>query len=557
MQSSAAVMRTERTVRVISFNPWEYLLPALSGWLLSRSCPPHALTPTIWIALVPLFIFLSRCQTPARALRGSWLAGAIYYGIILRPFLTLIWWGWADTTAEYNASLRQQYVFLRIWYPLALLWSGAWWGLWGGSLVALARSRRVRVWLAPALWILLCEYLRSRTFFDFTWGYLGYALHPYAGLRQLAAVTGVMGLSALIVLLNAWIAHALLSSWELVRPATPSIVSLQPGREVGLTLSVLLAALASWGTGVLAERPSTVESAKATISVAALQAGVRHYTKEELTSGSLDWKYTPMLQSVLDHGAELVVLPESVWLARLTLDATPTQNSLSRPVLPSDVQAFLSPRLASTGAVVLADFEVAQQGKLYNSIVGWDANGMLGRYDKRRLTPFAEYPPGPFARIAPRNRITYTPGHGSHLFSVHGVRVGSFICQEVQFPYVIRESVRDGAQLLVSTGNDGIFTDPAAAAGHHVAALFRAIETHRPLVRVMKTGISSIIDARGHILSLSALNQPAILQEQLRPSEDLTLYTRWGDWPVALAAFVVLLACLARCRALTSSPTIH
>jgi apolipoprotein N-acyltransferase len=193
-----------------------YLLPILSGWLLSLACPPGQLPHLVWVGLVPLLVFLHRARSPWQALRGAWLAGVVYYLIILFPFLSLTWWGWAQTPEEYAASLQQQRMFLAIWYPLAYGWSSFWWGLWGAALVWLARSRRQRLWLAPALWILLCEALRSATFFDYTWGFLGYALHPYETLRQAASVIGVMGLSALVVLVNGWAAHLLLTGWACI-----------------------------------------------------------------------------------------------------------------------------------------------------------------------------------------------------------------------------------------------------------------------------------------------------------------------------------------------------
>jgi len=88
---------------------------------------------------------------------------------------------------------------------------------------------------------------------------------------------------------------------------------------------------------------------------------------------------------------------------------------------------------------------------------------MVGRYNKQHLTPFAEYPPRFFRHLAPRNRVTFTPGHGSQVFTIHGIPVGGFICQEAQVPSIVRQSVRDGAQLLVSTGNDSIFGNSAIA----------------------------------------------------------------------------------------------
>ena len=130
--------------------------------------------------------------------------------------------------------------------------------------------------------------------------------------------------------------------------------------------------------------------------------------------------------------------------------------------------------------------------------------------------------------------------------TVGGARAGAFICQEAQFPFIARQSAREGAQLLVSTGNDSIFRNPAVASGHHVAAMFRAIETHRPLVRAMKTGISSIMDPHGRVVAQADLGQHTVLVAAVVPSDERTLYTQWGDWIVGMAAALIALVGIGR-----------
>lgn len=513
-----------------------YLLPAASGLLVGVSMPPGQ--PTwLWVALVPLLLFLRGPLSRWRAFAGGWIAGAVYYLVLLYPFTTLIWWGWAQTPAQYEAAIRQQETFLSIWHPLTSAWCGCLWGAWSVALTGLSRSSRVRVCLAPALWV-LGEHLTSASFFDYTWGRLGYGLHSYTVLRQLAAFTGMAGLSALVVMVNAWLAHGAGVAWTALRLRRFEVGT--GSREALLATGVLIAVFGAWGVAASYDRHAEFDEAGSKLSVAALQAGQRVYAREEFARGALDWSYTPLLDDALAKGARLVLLPESVWLAKLELDATPIPSTLSRHVRREEVQAFLGPRLTPHSAVALVGFDVAEQGHLYNSIVAWNGSGMVGEYHKRRLTPFAEYAPGIWQWLAPEGRLVYTAGSGSQLLDVAGVPVGGFICQEAHFPRMIRESVRDGAQLLVSNGNDGIFRDARVALAHHVAAQFRSIETHRSLVRAMKTGISSIIDPHGHALQLSVMDRPAVLLGEVRASKFMTFYVRWGEWLVGLALAGVL-----------------
>ena len=72
--------------------------------------------------------------------------------------------------------MGQQENFLTLFHPLTAAWGGSCWGTWSVALKALAPSSRSRIWLAPALWILL-EQFEALSYFDYTWGWLGYALH--------------------------------------------------------------------------------------------------------------------------------------------------------------------------------------------------------------------------------------------------------------------------------------------------------------------------------------------------------------------------------------------
>lgn len=117
--------------------------------------------------------------------------------------------------------------------------------------------------------------------------------------------------------------------------------------------------------------------------------------------------------------------------------------------------------------------------------------------------------------------------------------LGGFICQEVLFPSLIRQSVLEGATILVSGGNDGVFANPAVAQVHADAAQIRAVETGRYLVRAMKTGISAIIDPQGREQARSRSSEPALLLGMISPHQGMTPYVRFGDWLLWVAGLVI------------------
>ena len=63
------------------------------------------------------------------------------------------------------------------------------------------KSNRINIYYVSGLWITL-EFLRSFLFTGFPWGYLGYALFKKTALIQIADITGVYGVSFIIILAN-------------------------------------------------------------------------------------------------------------------------------------------------------------------------------------------------------------------------------------------------------------------------------------------------------------------------------------------------------------------
>jgi apolipoprotein N-acyltransferase len=520
-----------------------YLLPLLTALLTSLIPPPFSQSAFNWVCLVPLLLFLDRAPTKRAAFAGGLLAGTTYTLLFLWPFTTLIWWGWASNPTEYAAVLSKQDTFIASFYPLLSLSGGLFWALWAALLVGLVPSRRDRVWFAAAAWMVF-EYLRALALFEYTIGFLGYGLYPYQTLRQLAAITGTLGLSGLVVLVNAAIAHA----FPLVLAAVRGERVDRIRAEVAVVVSVAIAFAACLGLAHAYENHDEPAGQAKRVNVAALQAGKSTYTREDFQSGSLDHAYLPLLEKALDGGAEILLLPESVWLAKLKLDDTEMAHTISKQVSEDEILSFLGPRLSNSGAIALVGIDVAAEGQAYNAIVAWDSSGILGRYHKRWLTPFAEYSPWLWKWTAPEGRVVYTAGEGSQLFDLNGIRVGGFICQEAQFPELTRRSVLDGAEILVTNGNDSIFRDPRVAYWHHVATQFRAIETHRPIVRAMKTGISSVVNAHGQLAAHSQMGASTGLLATVPISQVTTPYVRWGNWLVYLALIYIVAVGFLRIR---------
>ena len=131
------------------------------------------------------------------------------------------------------------------------------------------------------------------------------------------------------------------------------------------------------------------------------------------------------------------------------------------------------------------------------------------------------------------------------------VRAGILNCYEDTLPRVSRRVAAEGPNLLVNVTNDAWFGNSAEPELHLLAAIPRAIEARRDMVRAVNTGVTAHIDAFGRVVARAEREVQTVLVVHPALIEGgPTIYTRWGDamWSVPLfaAAFASLGARIGR-----------
>jgi apolipoprotein N-acyltransferase len=144
-----------------------------------------------------------------------------------------------------------------------------------------------------------------------------------------------------------------------------------------------------------------------------------------------------------------------------------------------------------------------ENAPFYNAALLVTTDGpVLPPYLKQRLVPFGEFVPlrkllsfiGPITRAVPSS---FSPGEGTVLLSLQGVKLGGAMCYEVVYPWIARNETRAGADILFTLTNDSWYGTGGALRQHWQSAKVRAVENGRPLVRAAVTGISGAVDASG------------------------------------------------------------
>src|SRR5204862_395610 len=143
----------------------------------------------------------------------------------IRPPRTAFLWGWASGTVFFLVLLRWlQYTFQvysaipwpLVYGPVFLLaaYCGFWTGAvaWAVSWLTARRSAALALGLAPFLWV-AAEWLRGHLFGGFPWGALGYSQYLHLRVIQIAELSGVHGVSFLLLAVRAALAGCVVLGW--------------------------------------------------------------------------------------------------------------------------------------------------------------------------------------------------------------------------------------------------------------------------------------------------------------------------------------------------------
>lgn len=502
---------------------------ALAGVLLTGAFPDIGLPPLAGVGLVPL-LFAVNGKTAGAGFVLGWITGMAHH-------ISLLYWT-AYTIHTYG------HLPWALSVPVLVLFA-AYLSLYTGVFGALAARTGGRpAWLlaiAPCTWTAL-EFVRAHALTGFPWAQLGTSLGGWPVIIQMADVTGVYGLSFLLVLTNT----AGFLAWRHLRARhAPGAVG---GRR--LALAGVLIAAGCWGAAAVygAWRLDAVQArmhTAPTVRVAVVQGNIDQAVKwdRQFLNATVAAYVDLSLEAAADR-PDLIVWPET---------ATPFYYGRQRQmdaVIDAGIRRAGSWFLIGTPTFSRTDGAVAY----FNTAVLRDpAARPAGQYSKVHLVPFGEYVPLkrwlPFIGKMVAQVGDFTAGRRGEVLTWPKGRIGIQICYEIIFPGLSRQMVRNGADLLVNITNDAWFGRTGAPHQHFAMAAFRAVENRRALVRAANTGVSGFVSPTGRPAAATDLYTAATATADLPRLSETTLYTRFGDvFAAACLAVSVLLAGAVRPR---------
>jgi len=186
----------------------------------------------------------------------------------------------------------------------------------------------------------------------------------------------------------------------------------------------------------------------------------------------------------------------------------------------------------------------AKNANFYNSAIMVNPQGeKIGQYDKIHLVPFGEYAPVPSAveQFVPTLVGNFQYGENYDLFPFGEARGGIMICYESHFASLSREFVKRGADVLIEMTNDGYLGNTPVLRQHLANAVFRAVETNRPVLRVTNVGVTAYVNERGEVFDAA---QPYTEDTRVwtisKSDGKQTVYVRYGEWFAWLCSILSL-----------------
>jgi apolipoprotein N-acyltransferase len=465
-----------------------FVLAIATGVLLVALFPAFNLALLAPVALVPLLWALAREPRQGRRFLLGWIAGAVFWGGACY-WIYYVMHVYGHVPAAGAAGLLLGFLLVKGLHLGVFGWAAGW--------------PLQKPWAIPAVAALWTAVEGTHPYAGFTWLMLGNAAANMSVLARLAPLTGVLGMSFVLAMMNAAVALALLRrprlhlAWLLAVPLLyllPRLPDFQNGNRVARLVQ----------PNISEDDPGGWTQERSESVMAHLFA---------LSSSRPHQEQKP----------DLIVWPENP--APFYFYTDPAFRSYVQTVARNEKTYLLFGTVAFRGSQGRDPLNAAV-------LVGPEGNE-ISRYDKIYLVPFGEFVPWPFGYLVEkvtREAGDFVAGDRIVVSRSGEHRIGTFICYESVFGNGVRKFAASGAELLVNISNDGWFGQSAARDQHLLIARMRAMENRRWLLRATNSGITAVIDPAGRVRATLPAARPGVLDGRFDYIDEKTLYTRWGDW---------------------------
>ncbi|MDR0323540.1 MAG: apolipoprotein N-acyltransferase [Treponema sp.] len=420
------------------------------------------------------------------------------------------------------------------------------------------------IWLAY-------EYMQTKGFLGFPYGITGYSQWRIIPLIQIASITGVWGVSALVTFPSFWLAAAFKNRRESIRWFSRQGIS---GIRAALVcffqkekISAIVWTVSLFAALVFGFASNKDYSEYPTARIALIQHATDPWEASRVPTlwqiMEIYKKDLAILKRLSDEALEsqpkpdLVVWPETAFVPRIHWHSTYRDDQDSWLIV-KDLLDYLSTK--DVPFIIGNDDARMDRGKNpnaaerhrvdYNAAMLFENGINTAIYRKMHLVPFTEHFPYkkqlPFIYKLLQNVETHfwEKGEEETLFQGPGFTFSTPICFEDSFGYLSRAFVRRGADVLVNLTNDAWAKSLPSQKQHLSMAVFRAVENNRSMVRSTVSGQTCAIDPSGRIMSEAPPFKEAFIIADVPLASGNTIYTKYGDYLALVFLFMAVILLL-------------
>jgi apolipoprotein N-acyltransferase len=500
--------------------PLNIVLSVASAILLVLAFPGFEFWFLVWFALVPLFFAVEReKESVVKSLFIGWIFGTVFF------FGSCWWLTFAPITYAGFPFLLAYFLLF-----LACLAVGFFSAIFAALFsILLKRFGAYAIFAAPFLWTAV-EFLRFWTTGN-NWNAIGYSHAPNPSLISFASYGGIYLTSFIILLTNSSITLELFRKFNKQKSSNFASWALWLISFMAMFSPIFLSI--SDQRNSFDEVKKSVESLIVAVQPNVPMSGLNFEKYQQLRRRHVELAENALREVRQNNNSDqpiTVIFPESPMNFMYSED--------------TEFQDFIKNFAAKNNVFVLfnAAEPDARNKAYFNSAVMIDpAGAKLAQYDKIYLVPFGESVPAPLKNIVPALVGSFSYGEEYDLMSFGEAKAGIMICFESHFGTLSREFVRNGADVLVEMTNDGYLGDTPVLRQHLANAVFRAVETNRPVLRVTNVGITAYINERGEISDAADSYTEATRVWTVAKSDgSQTFYVKYGDWFAWLCSLVSL-----------------
>ncbi len=450
-----------------------------------------------WVALIP-FLYVIKNKKQNEIILYSWflgmliMAGSCY---------------WLYYPVALHSPIPGPVAALLVMILFVLL--GLFYAFWG-YLYSVIKSRQGFYPFILAFSWTGIEFIRYYFLTALPFGFLGYTQHGYNSLLQFAEIGGVFLVSFIVLLINGYIY---------------SILFLR-NKKAFFVLTIILIAITAAGT------------------LRYYQIANKNYDKLSAgvvsTAVSQEDKWRPeMVENNLKKISELAVN-----LSEKTLIITP-ETSLTFDLIRNNYyrEMFFEQIEEIDSYIIAGSLALGPEDEIYNTSFLLAPNKeILDLYRKNALVPFGEYLPleDVLKNIVNLNISSQAPGQKVTKFETDYAFWISPICSEILNPDFLRNNTAD-TDFIINQSNEAWFGISNLQEQMWTAAVFRAVENRRAVIKAGNFAFSGLIHPSGQTLSRTDPGEIAATEVDIVLNNTETFYQKGGNWIGLISVFLILM----------------